>query len=494
MKELISRREVIAGAGGILLFSFIPWTKAWGAQVVEVRLWPSPEYTRLTLEHDAPMKFRYFMLRNQGPLRMAVDVEGLLLTESLKKIVQKVNPQDPYIQSINVAQNTPKIVRLTITFKTDVDPQVFSLKPFGSYKYRLVFDIYPAVQKDPLMAIIQKEESEPDAIGRLLAEVAEGQKRMEENRQDAENDSIGDLIAGISSGQLAPKKPEALPTPTPKAPAPSGKQPKAPEPAPSKPAPAPAPQIAKQAPAKEPTPTPAPTRRGSRVLVIAVDPGHGGEDPGAIGKTYKTREKDVVLAMARILVRQINGVKGFKAVLTRDGDYFVPLQRRVQKARAAKADFFVSVHADAWIKATARGSSIFALNSKGQVSSSNRWLANNQNNADLIGGANVSSRDKQVAKILLDMSFTAQISDSLSYGRKILAEMKKINTLHKNNVEQANFAVLKAPDIPSLLVETAFLSNPEEEKKLRTAAFQKKMANAIGNGILRCFGNKKVLS
>ncbi|MCD8338851.1 MAG: N-acetylmuramoyl-L-alanine amidase [Burkholderiales bacterium] len=484
MKELATRREFISGAAGILLLSFVPWTKAWGAQVVEVRMWPSPEYTRLTLEHDVPMKFRYFMLRVQRPLRMAVDVEGLLLTESLKKIVNKVNPQDPYVQSINVAQNNPKTVRITITFKTDVDPQVFSLKPFGNYKYRLVFDIYPAEQKDPLMAIIQKEESEPDAIGRLLAEVAEGQKRMEENRQEAENDSIGDLIAGITSGNLAPMKPEPAPkATTPAKPAPA--KPKSPPTIAKAPAPV-APPVQKNTPEKT-------SPKRGRVLVIAVDPGHGGEDPGAIGKTHKTREKDVVLAIARILVRELNNVSGFKAVLTRDGDYFVPLQRRVQKARAAKADFFVSVHADAWIKSTAKGSSIFALNSKGQVSSSNRWLANNQNNADLIGGVNVSSHDKQVAKILLDMSFTAQISDSLSYGRKLLSEMQKINKLHKNNVEQANFAVLKAPDIPSVLVETAFLSNPEEEKKLRTAAFQKKMACAIGTGILRCFGRTTTL-
>ncbi len=478
----ISRRDLITGSGSLLVLSFMPWTKAWGAQLVDVRMWPSPEYTRLTIEHDAPMKFRYFVLRDRIPIRMAVDVEGLLLTKKLKDLVEKVRPNDPYVKQIRVGQFNPTTVRLTIEFKTDVDPQVFSLKPFGDYKYRLVFDIYPAVQKDPLLAIIQKEESEPDAISRLLAEVAEGQRRMEENRAEAENDSIGDLIAGISTGMLAPVKPSGdTGTSEPK------QQAKPAAPKPSKPATqTPSPASAAKPKAKGRSP--------SRVLVIAVDPGHGGEDPGAIGKRYKTREKDVVLAISRILVKEINGVSGFKAVLTRESDYFVPLNRRVQKARAAKADFFVSIHADAWIKPQAKGSSIFALNSRGQVSTSNKWLARNQNNADLIGGVNVTSHDKQVAKILLDMSFSAQISDSLIYANRILGEMKKINRLHKNNVEQANFAVLKSPDIPSVLVETAFLSNPEEEKKLRTKAFQRKMACAIGNGILKCFGKPGTLA
>jgi N-acetylmuramoyl-L-alanine amidase len=242
-----------------------------------------------------------------------------------------------------------------------------------------------------------------------------------------------------------------------------------------------------------PAAAPAETKKPSvpqRQLVIAIDPGHGGEDPGAIGKTYGTREKDVVLSVGRILYRELNALPGIKAVMTRNSDYFVPLNRRVSKARAANADFFVSIHADAWIKTTVRGSSVFCLNNKGKVSTQNKWLANNQNNADLIGGVNITSQDESVAKILMDMSFTAQISDSRDYGSKILAELEKINALHRSYVEEANFAVLKAPDIPSVLVETAFLSNPEEEKKLRSSAFQRKLAVAIGNGILRAFNRK----
>ncbi len=473
----VNRRDVVMGTAGFLIFSLLPVSKAQAAQLLDVRMWPAPEYTRITLEHDVPMRFKYSVIRNGNPIRMVVDVEGLKLTDKLKQLVAKTQPNDPYVSGITASQLNSKTVRLVISFKTEIDPQVFSLKPFGEYKYRLVFDIYPAVQKDPIMALIQKEESEPDAIEKLLAQVAEGQQRMEENRLEAEHDSIGELIAGISSGTVVPMKPEDV--------GPSKPAPKAP--ASKKDSGKPATTVTKKKPS-----TPKRTVR-ERVLVVMIDPGHGGEDPGAVGRRYRTHEKTVVLSIAKILAAELNRTRGFKALLTRDRDYFVPLNRRVQKARAAKADFFVSIHADAWIKASARGSSIFALNTRGRVSSQNRWLAKNQNNADLIGGVNVTTKDKRIAKILLDMSFSAQVSDSLVYGKKILTELSKINKLHKSHVEQANFAVLKAPDIPSVLVETAFLSNPEEERKLRTRTFQRKLACAIGNGILKSFGRTGTL-
>ena len=473
----ISRRTLVNEVGGLILFSFLPISSAKAAQLVDLRIWPSPEYTRITLEHDVPIPFKYTMVRNGSSVKMVVLIEGLTLTTKLKNLVSKQQPNDPYISGITASQYSSKTVQLVINFKQDVDPQVFSLKPFGEYKYRLVFDLYPAVEKDPIMALIRKEESEPDAIGRILAQVAEGQQRMEENRAEAEQDSIGDLIAGITSGNIVPMKPGDLGYTE----QPSKEKPK------SSKAP-----VTKQPKKEQPKTTP---RRGRvRILVVMVDPGHGGEDPGAVGKRYRTKEKEVVLSISRILVAELNKVQGFKAMLTRDRDYFVPLNRRVQKARAAKADFFVSVHADAWVKPTARGSSIFALDTRGRVSTQNKWLARNQNNADLIGGVNVTRHDKQIAKILLDMSFTAQVSDSLAYGKKILTELAKINTLHKSRVEQANFAVLKAPDIPSVLVETAFISNPQEEQKLRTRAFQRKVACAIGNGILKGFGRSGTLS
>lgn len=416
-------------------------------------------------------------MRNSDPVRLAVDIDGLLLTDKLKQIIQKVKPNDPYISRIRVGQNRPNVVRISIDFKTDVDPQVFSLKPAGQYRYRLVLTSTRQLKRS-FDGHHSKEESEPDAIKSLLAQVAEGQKRMEENRADSgEVDQLGQILAGIADGSLAPMRPDEEPK--------GSSKPAQKKPAQKKPET----QLAQTKPSKT---KPARSPR-VRTLVIMIDPGHGGEDPGAIGRRHRTREKDVVLAVARILRQELNEIEGVKALLTRDGDYFVPLQRRVQKARAAKADFFVSIHADAWVKPTARGSSLYVLNTRGQVSTANRWLARKQNDADLIGGVNLSNKDKQIARILMDMSMTSQVSDSMVYGARILNELSRINQLHRGKVEQANFAVLKAPDIPSVLVETAFLSHPEEEKKLRTRAFQRKLACAIGNGILKGFGHKSRL-
>ena len=255
-----TRRSFLEGAGGALLLSFVPWSPAYGAQVVDVRAWPAEEYTRITIEHDAPMKFKYFVLRNSDPVRLAVDIDGLLLTDKLKQIIQKVKPNDPYISRIRVGQNRPNVVRISIDFKTDVDPQVFSLKPAGQYRYRLVFDIYPATQKDPLMAIIQKEESEPDAIKSLLAQVAEGQKRMEENRADSgEVDQLGQILAGIADGSLAPMRPDEEPK--------GSSKPAQKKPAQKKPET----QLAQTKPSKT---KPARSPR-VRTLVIMIDPGHG---------------------------------------------------------------------------------------------------------------------------------------------------------------------------------------------------------------------------
>ena len=212
-----------------------------------------------------------------------------------------------------------------------------------------------------------------------------------------------------------------------------------------------------------------------RPIIIALDPGHGGEDPGAIGRRG-TREKDVTLAIARKVRALIDREPGMRTMLTRDDDYFVPLNVRVQKARRVQADLFVSIHADAFSTPTARGSSVFALSEHGATSSAARWLAQRENEADLIGGVNLDNRDPVLAKTLLDLSQTAQINDSLRVGRSVLDGIGAINPLHKGSVEQAGFAVLKAPDIPSILVETAFISNPDEELKLRSDRHQQQFA------------------
>ncbi|MEK7694873.1 MAG: N-acetylmuramoyl-L-alanine amidase, partial [Pseudomonadota bacterium] len=230
-----------------------------------------------------------------------------------------------------------------------------------------------------------------------------------------------------------------------------------------------------------------------RLLTVAIDPGHGGEDPGAIGAAG-SREKDVVLQIATRLRAKIDAQPNMRAMMTRDSDFFVPLNVRVQKARRVQADLFVSIHADAFLSPEARGASVFALSERGASSSAARWLANKENNADLIGGANMGNKDAQVARVLLDLSTTAQINDSMQVGRSVLQEIGGINKLHKGSVEQAGFAVLKAPDIPSILIETAFISNPEEERKLNDDSHQEQLANAILRGIKAYFARNPPLS
>jgi N-acetylmuramoyl-L-alanine amidase len=230
-----------------------------------------------------------------------------------------------------------------------------------------------------------------------------------------------------------------------------------------------------------------------RIITIALDPGHGGEDPGAIGPAG-TREKDIVLQIAKRLKTKLEVLPNFRVMLTRDGDFFVPLGTRVEKARKVDADLFVSIHADAFMLPTARGSSVFVLSEKGASSTAARWLANKENLADSIGGVNMKNHDRQLASVLLDLSTTAQINDSMKLGKAVLGEIGGIARLHKASVEQAGFAVLKAPDIPSILIETAFISNPEEEARLRDNGYQDQIADAITKGIKRYFSRNPPLA
>ena len=245
--------------------------------------------------------------------------------------------------------------------------------------------------------------------------------------------------------------------------------------------------------AERPAEKPAEKPEIARLVTIVLDPGHGGEDPGAIGRGG-SHEKNVTLSVARRLKEKIDATPNMRSVLTRDGDYFIPLQSRVQKARRVQADLFVSVHADAFIKSTARGSSVFVLSETGASSSAARWLANKENSADLVGGVNLGAKDPYLARTLLDLSQTATINDSLKLGKHVLGELGRINTLHKGQVEQAGFAVLKAPDIPSILIETAFISNPEEEARLNDEAYQDRMAEAILKGLRRYFAKNPPLA
>ncbi|MFC3337786.1 N-acetylmuramoyl-L-alanine amidase [Paracandidimonas soli] len=440
----ITRRQLLASAGALLILPIIP-RLARAATIVAVRTWPADEYTRVTLEMDTELKAEHFLLEN--PNRLVVDINGLTLSQAINDIVSKIQPNDPYISSVRVGQNRPDVVRLVLDLKQPIAPQVFTLKPIGEYKYRLVLDLYPQVAQDPLLALMDNMQDE-DPLAEILENLAA-------------NSPTQAPIPSVEGQRLPP--PSKV-TPPPVASIPS-------TPKPSSPAPA----------------------RRDQPLLIALDPGHGGEDPGAIGPGG-TREKDVVLAIARKLKKLIDAQPNMRAYLTRDNDFFVPLHVRVQKARRVKADLFISVHADAWTKPSARGSSVYALSQRGATSAAARILAQKENQADLVGGLNLGSHNKQVAEVLLDLSTAAQINDAMRIGSQVLEAIGKINRLHKRQVERANFAVLRAPDIPSILVETAFISNPEEERLLRSPKHQDRIAEAMMAGIGNYFSESPGLA
>ena len=470
------------------------------SSVLGVRVWPARDYTRVTIESDQPLATTQQLL--QGPDRLVVDLNGLDLDQALRDLVSKITPNDPQIRTVRVGQYQPHVVRLVFDLKGSVKPQVFSLPPVGAYRYRLVLDLYPTVAPDPLME--------------LLAETERKEKRL--NESERSEDAMQSAPAPLA-GPAAP--PPSVPSP----PSPSDSSdaffqryaqntpPGAPHTG-SNPSPG---AGAARKPPKPPAAPPTLAQRNAepgasaddksddmagdgdtyaftapksgktvRLLTVAVDPGHGGEDPGAIGSAG-TYEKHVALDIAKKLRALIDAQPNMRAMMTRDADFFVPLNVRVQKARRVGADLFVSIHADAFTTPQARGSSVFALSEHGASSAAARWMANKENSSDLIGGINVKTQDESVNRALFDMSTTAQIRDSLRYGSFVLKEVGEINKLHKGSVEQAGFAVLKAPDIPSILVETAFISNPEEETRLNDDGYRAQMANAILKGIKRYF-------
>jgi N-acetylmuramoyl-L-alanine amidase len=433
----IQRRRALQSIGSLVLLLGAN-ELAFGATLVAVRVWPADDYTRVTLESDTPLSVNHFLAEN--PPRLVVDIDGLELSPALRDLVGKVQADDPFIASVRVGQNRPRVVRMVLDLKQPTAPQVFTLAPVAAYQNRLVFDLRPTHERDPLLALLSDK------------------SKAEEKAAKAVEDALGEFIGKMG-------KPPVLGS--------------APMPQPS----ASSPEHAAVAPGK----------KTDRLVVVALDPGHGGEDPGAIGPTG-LKEKDVVLAVALQLRDRLNSVPGMRAMLTRDEDFFVPLHERVRKARRVQADLFVSIHADAFLNREARGASVFALSQGGASSSAARWMANKENAADLVGGVNIKAKDATVLRTLLDMSTTAQIKDSMKLAGEVLGQIGKVGRLHKPRVEQAGFAVLKAPDIPSILVETAFISNPGEEAKLRDPDYQQRLVEAVFTGIRRYFAKNPPLA
>jgi N-acetylmuramoyl-L-alanine amidase len=434
-----------------------PAVRLAATQIKAARVWPSPEYSRVALEFDAAIRYKYFSLKN--PERIVIDLEGVEPEIALTEIAAKVTPQDVYIGSIRVARNRPGVTRMVVELKTEVQPQLFTLKPMGEYGHRLVMDLYPAT-----MAVFEQQvENAIETAGKRAESAKALTKAADVPATDvAQIGEKGSVVMSDKVGDKATAKVLDLRT-----------------------------QIKPEKSAKATTRS----ENGDykRLITIAIDAGHGGEDPGAKG-AKGSHEKDITLSIARRLKGMIDKQENMRAYLTRDGDYFIPLHERVNKARRVQADLFVSVHADAFIKPHARGSSVFALSEKGATSAAAKWLAKNENDADLIGGVNVGVKDLYLKQTLIDLSQTAQISDSLKLGKAVLEEIGGINQLHKPRVEQAGFAVLKAPDIPSILIETAFISNPEEEQRLNDDEYQDKMASAIVTGIRRYFDRNPPLA
>jgi N-acetylmuramoyl-L-alanine amidase len=427
-----------------------------GATILAVRVWPANDYTRVTIESDTALVTTHTFVAQ--PPRLAADIEGIELNAALRELVGKVRSDDPYITGVRVGQFTSTTVRLVLDLRQPVKPQVFSLEPVESgqavFQHRLVLDLFPVLVADPLEALI-------------------AEKLRDENKPPAVKDALGEWMnqqanaPAQTAANTAPPKTSPAITPSPP-PSPVNK------PVPSKPLPEPP--------------------NFERFAVVALDPGHGGEDPGAIGPAG-TREKDVVLQIANRLRERINktvlktpkGDLPLRAFMTRDADFFLPLHVRVQKARQVQADLFISLHADAFFTPKASGASVFALSQGAASSAAAKWMANKENGADAVGGLNLKVQDQHVQRALLDMSTTAQINDSLKLGNEMLGQIRRVGKLHKPQVEQAGFAVLKAPDIPSLLVETAFISNPQEEMLLLSEDYQNKLADALLKGIENYF-------
>ncbi|HEX7936102.1 MAG TPA: N-acetylmuramoyl-L-alanine amidase [Paraburkholderia sp.] len=498
------RRQILRAGASTLVLGLVAPRLAHASSVLGVRVWPARDYTRVTIESDQPLQNAQQLL--QSPDRLVVDLNGLDLDQALKDLVSKITPNDPQIQSVRVGQFQPHVVRMVFDLKGSVKPQVFTLPPVGAYKYRLVFDLYPAVAPDPLMDLLAQSERKQQTLneennatpappatlsgpGTTPPTGDNSEAFFERYAQNGGNGSSSNAPHAPSHG--APPAPPILAKPsTPSAPA------------------APPTAIARNkgsgaSTARRPdngdhtedsdtddtyafTAPKSGKSNTVRLLTVAIDPGHGGEDPGAIGGSG-TYEKHVALDIAKKLRAKIDAQPNMRAMMTRDADFFVPLNVRVQKARRVGADLFVSIHADAFTTPEARGSSVFALSEHGATSAAARWMANKENSSDQIGGINIKSADATVNRALFDMSTTAQIRDSMRYGNFVLKEIGGINKLHKGSVEQAGFAVLKAPDIPSILVETAFISNPDEERRLNDDAYRDKMADAIMTGIKRYF-------
>ena len=450
--------------------------------VIATRVWPSQDYTRITLESAKP--FSYKMLVIENPDRVVLDIENIELGQMMKSFNDKVLPSDPYIKQIRVAKFQQNTVRLVVDLKNAAKANAFSLKPMSEYQHRLVLDILPL--QDPIMAMLAEREKEQTSDVSTTTSEGNTATDMLPDQSGTQSESKPADVVAIQSEPVMPDTQKTKANEPTKSVQTKPTDDKLPETKPVD-------NITEEPVDLIKSEAKPEVKKQGRQIIIAIDAGHGGEDPGARGASG-SREKDITLSIAKKLKEKIDAEPNMQAVLTRDSDFFIPLHDRVVKARAMQADLFISIHADAFTNPAARGSSVFALSEKGATSASARYLAKKENESDLIGGVSLRVKDPILAKTLLDLSQTATINDSLKLGKAVLGKIADVNKLHKNHVEQAGFAVLKSPDIPSILVETAFISNPEEERKLNDELYQAKLVSSILAGVKKYFASNPALA
>ncbi|MDC8446056.1 MAG: N-acetylmuramoyl-L-alanine amidase [Nitrosomonas sp.] len=470
-----------------------------GTTISAARVGLTEDYTRITLESRRPIQHELSMLNNPG--RVVVDLINIPLNDVIKSLPGKISPADPHIERIRYGQFQPHVIRVVLDLKADVVPRTSTIDPKNGHGYQLILDIYrpdkAAIvennrkhqQKAP--PAVRKTAGEADALDHLVAALINhkssaqpslppkpsrqqkqsGQppqaQQIQQTQQNHQPSQQSQQPSGAEPGSIARNYPESYAAAQLRKPAQSRSQSR--------------------------TQTPA----AQRIITIAIDPGHGGHDPGAIAKNGKgTKEKDITLAISRKLKSIIDKEPNMRAILTRNGDYYLNLNQRQAIARKHKADLFVSIHADGSEKVHPRGSSVYTLSEHGATSTTASWLAKqaNQSGNHLIGGVDIASKSGDMREIILDLSMSATINDSVKLAELVLQEIGQINQLHKKTVEQAGFVVLKSPDIPSILVETAFITNPHEEQKLIDKTYQNKMANAIFSGIRNYFATNPALS
>lgn len=431
MPERANRRAVLrAGVTGVTgisgVLAGVAFKPAFAASILATRIWPAADYTRVTFELDQALSAQQQLLND--PPRLVVDLNSELSSKAIRKLSGQVRDKDPYLRNIELGHSRPGTTRLIFNLKKTVTPELFTLAPIAQYQHRLVLDLHPLVTPDPLVALLNQQMVDKTAP------------------------PPSDPLAGLIAKQSAPKSIKANLT-----------QPR---------------KRRRVSSAMRDKPAPI-----NRRITIAIDAGHGGEDPGALG-LHGTYEKNVVLPIAAELRALIRRESGMRAYMTREGDYFVPLDKRIEKAHRVSADLFISIHADAANRSSAQGASVYVLSPRGATSAAARWLAEQENRADRIGGVKkVSHLDGAARQLLLEMSTQRRARDSKRLAANVLGRVGEISSLHKSHVESAGFVVLKTPDIPSILVETAFLSNPDDEKRLRSPHHQRRMARAIFDGI-----------